>query len=276
MIVRNKKLTMEKIEGRGEEKLMIKGLYTAATGMNVQSKKMDVISNDLANVNTTGYKKDTTVITSFQETLMKRINDMQHNQPNNGRIGSMSLGAKVAEVYTQFTQGSVRNTGEITDLAIQGDGFFVVNTPNGEAYTRDGNFSINQNGDLVTSEGYSVMGQAGAISFGEDFLSQGGNVVIKENGEVYLDSEYIDTLDLANFADTRALTKMNDNLYSSTAPRTEFTGSLIQGFLETSNVNSVTAMVDMITVSRTYEANQKVLQTHDTLLGKAVNDLANV
>lgn len=255
---------------------MIKGLYTAATGMNVQSKKMDVISNDLANVNTTGYKSDTTVITSFQETLMKRINDMQHNKPNNEKIGTMSLGAKVAEVYTQFTQGSVRNTGEIADVAIQGDGFFVVNTPNGVAYTRDGNFSINQNGDLVTSEGYSVMGQDGAISFGEEFLTQGGNVIINDNGEVYLDSEYMDTLDLANFADKRTLTKMNDNLYSSTAARTQFTGSILQGFLETSNVNSVTAMVDMITVSRAYEANQKVLQTHDTLLGKAVNDLANV
>lgn len=253
---------------------MVKGLYTAATGMNVQSKKMDVISNDLANVNTTGYKKDTTVITSFKEIYMKRINDMQHNQPNNERIGSMSLGAKVAEVYTQFTQGSVRNTGEIADVAIQGDGFFVVNTPNGIAYTRDGNFSINQNGDLVTAEGYSVMGQEGAISFGEDFLSQGGNIIIRDNGEVYLNSEYIDTLDLADFEDKRALTKMNDNLYSSTAPRTEFKGELLQGFLETSNVNSVTSMVDMITVSRAYEANQKVLQTHDSLLGKAVNELA--
>ena len=255
---------------------MIRGLYTAATGMNVQSKKMDVISNDLANVNTTGYKKDTMVITSFQETLMKRINDMQNNMPNDEQIGTMSLGAKVAEVYTHFTQGSVISTGESADVAIQGDGFFVVNTPNGQAYTRDGNFSINQNGDLVTKEGYSVMGQNGAISFGEDFLIEGGKINIKENGDVYLDQTYIDTLDMANFADTRALTKMNDNLYSCNAPRTAFTGSLIQGFLETSNVNSVTAMVDMITVSRAYETNQKMVQVHDTLLGKAVNEIADI
>ena len=81
---------------------------------------------------------------------------------------------------------------------------------------------------------------------------------------------------MANFENTRSLTKMNDNLYTSNGARSQFTGSIIQGFLETSNVNSVTAMVDMITVSRAYEANQKVLQTHDTLLGKAVNDIANI
>lgn len=255
---------------------MIKGLYTAATGMNVQAKKMDVISNDLANVNTAGYKKDTTVITSFKETLMKRINDSQHNMPNNETIGTVSLGAKVAEVYTQFSQGSLVATNELTDVAIQGDGFFVVNTLDGEAYTRDGNFVVNQNGDLVTTEGYSVMGQNGAISFGEEFLTSGGDISIKENGDIYLNTTYIDTLDIANFEDTRALTKMNDNLYSSTAQRSEFTGSVIQGFLEASNVNSVTAMVDMITVSRAYEANQKVLQTHDSLLSKAVNEIAEV
>ena len=255
---------------------MIKGLYTAATGMNVQAKKMDVISNDLANVNTAGYKKDTTVITSFKETLMKRINDSQHNMPNNETIGTVSLGAKVAEVYTQFSQGSLVATNELTDVAIQGDGFFVVNTLDGEAYTRDGNFVVNQNGDLVTTEGYSVMGQNGAISFGEEFLTSGGDISIKENGDIYLNTTYIDTLDIANFEDTRALTKMNDNLYSSTAQRSEFTGSIIQSFLESSNVNSVTAMVDMITVSRAYEANQKVLQTHDSLLSKAVNEIAEV
>lgn len=255
---------------------MIRGLYTAATGMNVQTKKMDVIANDMANVNTTGYKKDVTVISSFGEVLTKRINDMQNNVPNNKDIGTMSLGAKVDEVYTQFTQGSVVATGNQTNVAIQGDGFFVVDTPAGEAYTRDGSFTVNQYGDLVTSEGYSIRGTEGPIQLGEEFLSEGGELVIKTNGEVYLSGNYIDQLQLVNFDNTRSLTKLDDNLFQSTGERQEFTGSIIQGYLETSNVNSVTAMVDMITVSRAYEANQKALQTHDTLLGKAVNDLAKV
>lgn len=252
---------------------MVRGLYTAATGMNVQAKKMDVLSNDLANVNTNGYKKDTAVIESFNDVLIRRIGDMQNKVPNNENMGTMSLGARISEVYTQFSQGSVVATDGIVDVAVQGDGFFVINTEAGVAYTRDGSFSINQNGDIVTKEGYAVMGQEGPLSLGEDYLSSGGSVVINEQGEVYLDGAYIDTMDLANFADTRALRKMNDNLYTTTAQRIDFAGTLMQGYVETSNVNSVTAMVDMITVSRAYEANQKALQTHDSLLGKAVNDL---
>ncbi len=255
---------------------MVRGLYTAATGMNVQAKKLEVISNDLANSNTTGYKKDTAIISSFQEVLMTRLNDRQHQVPNNKAIGTMTYGAKIDEVYTDFTQGSIISTGETADVAISGNGFFVVQTPNGVAYTRDGNFSINQYGDLVTKEGYSVMGTDGAISLGEDFFSTGGNLAINENGEVYLDEVYIDTLDMANFDDTRLLNKIDNNLYTATGARSEFTGSLIQGYLETANVNPVTAMVDMITVSRAYETNQKMIQTQDGLLSKAVNELGRV
>ena len=110
---------------------MVRGLYTAATGMNVQAKRLEVISNDLANTTTTGYKKDVAVVASFQEVLMSRLNDTQNGSPNNGNIGSMTYGAKIDEVYTDFTQGSIISTGEMVDVAIQGDGFFVVQTPDG-------------------------------------------------------------------------------------------------------------------------------------------------
>ena len=255
---------------------MVRGLYTAATGMNVQAKRLEIISNDLANTTTTGYKKDVAVVSSFQEVLMTRLNDTQNQVPNNGPIGNITYGAKLDEVYTDFTQGSVISTGEMVDVAIQGDGFFVVQTPNGEAYTRDGNFSINQYGDLVTKEGYPVMGLDGPITLGEEFLTTGGDVVISSQGEVTLDGQYIDTLELARFEDSRALTKMDNNLYSSTAARLPFEGKLIQGYLESANVNPVTAMVDMITVSRAYETNQKMIQVQDSLLGKAVNELGRV
>ncbi len=255
---------------------MIRGLYTAATGLNVQTKKMDVISNDLANVNTSGYKKDTAVIASFPEVLASRLDDVENQVPNNGPIGRMSLGARVDEVYTHFTQGSVVSTNEVVDMALQGSGFFVIQTPAGLTYTRDGNFSIDRLGNIVTKEGYSVMGQDGPISLGEDFLTTGGEIIIKPDGTIYKGTEYIDQLDLADFADTRTLTKIDNNLYQATAPRIEFNGSVIQGYLEASTVNPVTAMVDMITVSRAYEANQKVVQTHDSLLGRAVNDVGKM
>ena len=255
---------------------MVRGLYTAATGMNVQAKRLEVISNDLANTTTTGYKKDVAVVASFQDVLMSRLNDTQNGTPNNGTIGKITYGAKIDEIYTDFTQGSIVSTGEMVDVAIQGNGFFVVQTPNGEAYTRDGNFSINQYGELVTKEGYPVMGLEGAITLGEEFLSTGGQVLINSQGEITLDEGYIDTLEVVSFEDNKSLTKMNDNLYSGTGARLPFEGSLVQGYLETANVNPVTAMVDMITVSRAYETNQKMIQVQDSLLGKSVNELGRV
>ena len=252
---------------------MVKGLYTAATGMNVQSKRLEVISNDLANTTTTGYKRDVAVVSSFGKVLMNRLEDTQRNVPNENSIGEMTYGAKIDEVYTDFTQGSIIPTGEKTDLAIQGDGFFVVQTPNGIAYTRDGGFSINQNGELVTKEGYLVQGSEGSITLGEEFLSTSGNISIGKKGEFSLNGELIDTLRIVQFPENTDMDKLSDNLYTSTGTGVPFEGTLIQGYLESANVNPVTAMVDMITVSRAYETNQKMIQTQDNLLGKAVNEL---
>lgn len=252
---------------------MVRGLYTAAMGMNVQAKRLDLVSNDLANAGTTGYKKDVAVISSFKEQYLSRLNDSQNFTNNNGVIGKVTYGAKVDEVYTDFTQGPVIGTSNETDLAIQGDGFFTVQTPNGLAYTRDGGFCINQRGELVTKEGYHVMGQDGPIELGEDYFSNGDKIVVQGKGEVYVGGNYIDTLQMANFTDSRSLRKLGDNLYSSNGQTEPFTGSIIQSYLEVSNVNTVSAMVDMITVARAYETNQKMIQTQDSLLGKAVNDL---
>lgn len=255
---------------------MIRGLYIAATGMNVQSKKMDIISNDLANVNTTGYKKDQVVIGSFPELLTYRIQDRQNRIPNDAPIGRMTFGAKVDDVVTQFVQGSLVKTEGMVDVALHGPGFFVVQTPNGQMYTRDGSFVISAEGNLLTQEGYGVMGQGGPITLGENFLSTGGQIIITADGEIQSEGNVIDTLDIACFEDEKRLTKTGDNLYTGGGARIPFEGSMSQGFIEASNVNPVTAMVDMISVSRAYEANQKMIQVHDTLLGKAVNEVGRV
>lgn len=255
---------------------MIRGLYTAATGMNVQAKKMDVISNDLANVNTTGYKKDQVVIASFPELLTYRIQDRQNNIANDAPIGRMTFGAHVDDVVTQFVQGSLVKTDGMMDVALHGPGFFVVQTPNGPMYTRDGSFILSAEGDLLTQEGYAVMGQGGPISLGPDFLSTGGKIVINAQGDLMNGEELVDTLDIACFTDEKSLTKAGDNLYTGGGTRARFEGSMSQGFIEASNVNPVTAMVDMISVSRAYEANQKMIQVHDSLLGKAVNEVGRV
>lgn len=245
---------------------MVRGLYIASSGMNVQSKRLDTISNDLANANTVGYKKTDTVVTSFPEMLMARISK-QDVQP----LGNVSLGVRIDSTYTNFSNGSVTKADGGISAAIQGDGFFSVQTPQGVGYTRDGSFIVNADEELVTSEGYKVLGTNGPIKF-EGFLEKGGDVGISTDGQVSLNGETIDQLALVSFEDNQQLQKREDNLYTGAAT-IPFKGSILQGFLESSNVNVVSAMVDMISVSRAYEANQKMIQTQDTLLGKAVNDL---
>lgn len=256
---------------------MIRGLYTSGLGMTTQMKRLDVISNNLANVNTTGYKKDDAIVSSFPEMLMTRINDTRNSVKTPTPIGRVTLGAQVDEIYTNFTQGSFVRTEEKFNLAIEGEGFFVINTPNGEErYTRDGSFVIDQNGELRTKEGNSVMGSGGVVTLGDDFLTQAHEVYIDNMGAIIIDGEHVDTIRMVSFEDNNNLDKVGDNLYQGNGNPIPFRGKILQGYIESSNVNPVTAMVDMITVSRTYEANQKMIQVHDTLMGKAANEVGKV
>lgn len=254
---------------------MVRGLYTSGVGMMAVMNKFDVISNNIANANTTGYKKDNVITQSFSEELMKRLDDPAPNQTTHGTsLGKMSLGVFVDTVVTDFSTGAVTITGNDFDLAISGDGFFAIGATDedgqySEKYTKDGTFTT-RNGVLVTKEGNAVLGENGNITLPE------GDLYISETGMVYVDGEYIDRLRMVSFTDNQTLRKYKDNLYSTTGETetTPFRGLVQQGALESSNVNPVREMVDMITVNRLYEANQRVITTIDTTLNRAVNDIA--
>lgn len=234
---------------------------------------MDVISNNLANVDTTGFKKDVVVSHSFPEKLAKRINDRKNGFSNNNNIGRMSLGVYVGEVHTNYMQGSLNQTHNPFNIAIQGKGFFAIQTADGsEKYTRDGSFILAPDGRLMTKEGNLVLGENGVIS-----LEQ-GDMRIDNDGNIFLDDEWVDKLRVVDFENPETLKKVGDNLLERTGNTQgkTFEGSLIQGFLETSNVNIVKEMVDMITASRTYEANQKAILAHDETLGRAVNEVGKL
>lgn len=255
---------------------MIRGLYTAATGMITQYKKMDTISNNLANINTTGYKQDGVVTEAFPQILTKKVNDST-DVSSARSIGKMSLGTTVNRVYTNHEQGSFQETDEPLNAALQGQGFFTVQVEgeNGQAeerYTRDGSFQLSPKGTLLTNDGKTVLGNQGSIQI------SGKDINIDKEGRIFADNIYIDTLQITNFEDLSTLRKIGDNLYASTdeSVKSDFTGQVQQGFLEASNVNSVKEMVEMINIMRTYEANQKVLQTEDQALGKAVNEVGKV
>jgi len=276
---------------------MIRGVYTSASGMIAQQAKLDSVANNLANVDKTAYKKDMTVFKSFPDMLIRRINDNGLGITPAGSydtmpvVGKLGTGVEVNEVYTQFSQGSLQRTENPFDMALEGQGFFAVSTEKGERYTRNGSFTLNQDGILVTHNGNPVMGENGLIKL------QKNNFMISERGEIIVNNalskdtqdlvgmtnnnwsnpQVIDKLKIVDFENIREIKKEGDSMFRET----EFSGpplppgkiKVVQGFLEKSNVNIVREMVDMIEVQRSYEANQKSVLTHDQTLGKLINDV---
>lgn len=256
---------------------MIRGWYTGASGMNAQQHRLDAISNNLANVDTAAYKRDITVSKSFSELLLRRTNDDGvYNTPFGSAdaapvIGKLGLGVEINENYTDFEQGSFRSTSSTTDVALSGKGFFTIQTPYGERYTRNGNFLIGKEGILETKEGYPVLGENGLIRVPDTKteIKIDDDGVIKNNN----DNTVIDRFRTVRFDNERYLQKVGSSFYTAN----DITGSAIiaegedrpkflQGYIETSNVNVVQEMVKMIEVNRAYEANQKSIQSEDSMV----------
>jgi flagellar basal-body rod protein FlgG len=226
---------------------MERGLYIAASGMLAESVRQDLIANDLANASTPGYKADRVAERSFGALLLSE----QGGQP----IGTLGLGTQVAEQVTDLSPGPTKATGEALDFAVEGEGFFAVQTPAGVRYTRDGQFSVSQRGTLVTARGDDVLGPGGApIRVGAD-----------------------GTVDAAAVGVT-ALTgvrKQGDSLFTGT-PGGGAAGTVRQGALEGSGVDSVRTMVDMIKSLRAFEAGQRVITTIDGTLQKAAGQVGGI
>ncbi|AEE17304.1 flagellar basal-body rod protein FlgF [Treponema brennaborense] len=254
---------------------MVRGWYIGSSGMNAQQNRLDAISNNLANADTTAYKRDVTVSKSFPELLMRRMNDDGVYRTPFGSadaapiVGKIGLGVETNELYTDFEQGSFKQTSSKADMALSGEGFFAVQTPAGERYTRNGNFMIGKEGILETKEGYPVLGENGYIRVNDDSFT------VNPDGMIYSadDMELIDRFKVVRFDNERYLQKMGSSLYKNTDISGEAyiaegkeRPAFIQGYTETSNVNVVNEMVSMIEVNRAYEANQKTIQTEDTMM----------
>ena len=187
----------------------------------------------------------------------------------------MSLGVRLGEVYTNFGQGPLHETGNTTDLAIEGKGFFEIREGDNIRYTRDGNFKLTADGYLVDSDGNHLQGENGDIQIPENAdsisIDLSGNILINQE-------EYVDVVKLVDFENYDYLEKVGDTSYKTVDGAVSFegTGTIRQGFTEQSNVNAVSEMVDLIAITRAYEANQKVIHTEDSLLEKAVNQIGKV
>lgn len=357
---------------------MLRGLYTAASAVEQSSKSLDVVSNNLANINTDGYKGDIHLYEEFKSKLLYRIGGSSHFEPmgeavvktaregelyksetkdgyfkinavngasyhksihfrrdtdgflktfyrnSNGSIidgrgykllgqkgpiqieegaefnidekgnlivngevrdslitsrpkdviGTMSGGIKFMRTAVDFTQGELKATHNPLDIAISGKGFFEISTPAGMRYTRDGSFKLNSEGTLVTDEGFEVVGLNGKIT------GLRGDIGINEFGEVMMDGEIVDKISLFHPKRDEFLKKVGGNLYRyDTDIKDEersIEGSLMQGFLEGSNVNAVTEMVKMIEIYRNYESAQRLIRSYDDVLAKSVNDIGRL
>ncbi|MCH5251846.1 MAG: flagellar basal-body rod protein FlgF [Lachnospiraceae bacterium] len=257
---------------------MLRGLYTAWTGMVNEQKRLDVVSHNMANSNTIGYKDERVTSQAFDQVLGIKIRDgsqAYHNQA----IGHLSLGVKIGEVYTDYSQGSIRQTSGTYDLALSGSGFFTVNVTNrnGEVhtrYTRSGKFMLTKEGLLVDTDGNPVQGEGGNIMIN----TSAKTVSISRDGVVTADGEVIDTLKIVDFADYDYLVKHGDTMYEPVdgATMIDPTAEILQGYTEQSNVNVVKEMVDMITITRAYEANQKVIRSYDSMLDRSVNQVGRL
>ena len=262
---------------------MVRGWYTGASGMNAQQQRLDAISNNLANVDTTSYKRDITVSKNFPELLLRRMDDdgVYRNPFGSADaapvIGKIGLGVELNELFTDFEQGSFKPTGGAADFALEGKGFFSVETPRGERYTRNGNFTVGVEGYLMTKEGFPVLGEHGRINL------QDTKYTVNKNGEVWVrpinntdaNPVLLDRLKLVTFENDRFIKKEGSSLYTDTpvsGPAVAAEGptrpTIAQGYIEASNVNVVNEMVQMIEVNRAYEANQKSIQSEDTMMAK--------
>lgn len=250
---------------------MLRCYYTAGTGMLVQRDKMEVLANNLTNVETTAYKSDSLISSTFGDMMIERLNDPKVVSAK-ALVGALGTGTHIEEVYTSFEQGGVERTDRACDFALEGDGFFVISTPAGDRYTRDGSFSVNSAGYLVTSEGQYVRGSGGRIYVGGDGFTA------DKQGNIYLDGVLSDRLRIVTFEDLSVLRKEGSNLYYSISggPIAATDTTVVQGSLEGSNVDIAEEITRLLSVSNAYQINQRVLNMMDKSLEKAVNEVGRI
>ena len=256
---------------------MVKGLYTAYTGMINEQHRMDVVTNNLANASTVGYKKEGATSQAFDEVLAYKIKDTT-DAVQVRPLGNVSLGVKIGENYTDYSQGSLRETGNTFDIALSGTGFFTVEFKNkagqtSTKYTRDGSFTLNKEGYLVTKDGDYVLGANGRIRL--DPLKE---TSIDRQGNIYQNDVRVATLDITDFEDYNYLEHYGENYYQTVEGAREKQGDYqtMSGYLEMSNMQVVSEMVEMISISRAYETSQKLIQTYDGTLEVAANQIGKL
>jgi flagellar basal-body rod protein FlgF len=248
---------------------LVRGLYTSAAGALVAQSNVDVIANNLANVNTGGFKRSLLEITSTLPMQLYRVQTdpgqvagaLTPGVPTMSPVGPLGFGSEVLDSPANYEQGALEQTGNPLDVALQGQGFFTIQTPQGVRYTRNGEFERNAQGLLTTQDGNLVLGRNGAIT-----LPTTGTVAIDKSGAVSVNGQQTDQLQLTQFANPLQLRPEGGNRFvdSGAEPSPDTQSTVSQGMLEKSNADVVRSMVDLITNERWFDANEKSISTQDT------------
>lgn len=243
---------------------MIKGIYTSEASMRPKMARMEVIANNLANINSTGFKRDRV----FLEML-----NASGGVPSDGRNDLTGINTRHA---VDFTQGSLQPTGNTFDLAIQGRGFFAVSTPNGLRLTRNGHFQLTADGSLVTAEGFAVQGENGNVVIPNIDKRSLLNISVNEAGEILAGREPLAHLRIVDVANPDQLQKDHESLFipAEGQPALDVARDQVQirqGYLEESNVDAIEEMIAMIELNRSFETDQKIIQSQDATLDRSLD-----
>lgn len=243
---------------------MIKGIYASGSGMQPRMLRLEVLANNLANIDTTGYKKENIFVQVLEQTA------------NANALGKGELEGLDVKQYTDFSAGSMRQTNNPLDLAIEGRGFFVIETPQGARYTRNGNFMLAGDGTVITLQGQPVMGAGGKIQFSQFQKIADGKLNVSENGEITLNQTVVGKFKIVDFENLAHLKKEGSSMFNvsdNERPRdTESSATKIrQGHLEESNVEGIAEMIAMVELNRSFETDQKSIQYQDSTLERAMD-----
>lgn len=255
---------------------MLRGLYTSVSSMITLESRQAVINNNIANINTTGYKDEKLITRTFDDVMLSNFENYEDGIAYRQDLGEMSFGTAIDHTKTNFNQGTHFQTDNNTDFALMGDGFFEVRDNNNNSYyTRDGSFVISNEGYLTTSQGHQVMGINPQTGQKEPIFVGNDRISINQANEITVnDRKY--KLSIVKFEDNQKLKRASNNLYTGEGATQAQNIQARQGYLEGSNVDFITETVSLMETIKEFEANQKVMQTIDTTLGKIASEIGRI
>lgn len=256
---------------------MLRGLYTSVSSMLNLQERQSVLTNNIANIKTNGYKEDKLISKSFDEMTLSNNDNYKNGIAHKQVLGGVSFGTRIDEVNTNFKQGSFISTENNSDFALNGSGFFQVRDYDGNIfYSRDGSFKVNSQGDLVTNGGHNVMGINKANGNVEPIHIGTGKMTLTPSNELIVEGGNSYKFSIVDFNDYKSLKKIDNNLYKGSNPINTNNYSVKQGFIEGSNVDYISTMAESMETIKEFEANQKVIQTIDSTLRQIASEIGNV